>query len=49
MGSPAGELALELKEKLAQTLAAYVTSILAGPHRLDAEEAAEARKSRAPR
>lgn len=26
-----------LKEQLAQTLAAFVTSILAGPHRLDAE------------
>ena len=34
--------ALELKEQLAQTLAAFVTSILAGPReRLNAEEAAE--------
>jgi hypothetical protein len=36
--------ALELKEQLAQTLATFVTSILAGPRkRLDAEEAAEPR------
>lgn len=34
--------ALELKEQLAQTLATFVTSILAGPRRLDAKEAAEA-------
>ena len=34
--------ALELKEQLAQTLAAFVTSILTGPHRrLDAKEPAE--------
>jgi hypothetical protein len=34
--------ALELKEQLAQTLTAFVTSILAGPRsRPDAEEAAE--------
>ncbi len=34
--------ALELKERLAQTLAAFVTSVLTGPHRrLDAKEAAE--------
>jgi len=33
--------ALELKEQLAQTLTAFVTPILAGPHRLDAAEAAE--------
>jgi hypothetical protein len=29
--------ALELKEQLTQTLAAFVTSILAGPHRVDVE------------
>jgi hypothetical protein len=40
-GSYLRTFALELKEQLAQTLAAFVTSILAGPHRLDAEEAAE--------
>ena len=33
--------ALELKERIAQTLTTFVTSILAGPHRLDAESAAE--------
>src|SRR5271157_6176768 len=38
-GSYLRTFALELKEQLAQTLAALVTSILAGPHRrLDAEE-----------
>jgi hypothetical protein len=41
-GSYLRTFALELKEELAQTLAAFVTSILAGPRgRLDAEEAAE--------
>jgi hypothetical protein len=41
-GSYLRTFALELKEQLAQTLAAFVTSILAGPHRRpDAEEAAE--------
>jgi len=41
-GSYLRTFALELKEQLAQTLAAFVTSILAGPHgRLDAESAAE--------
>jgi len=33
--------ALESKEQLAQTLAAFATSVLAGRGRLDAEEAAE--------
>ena len=42
-GSYLRTFALELKEQLVQTLAASVTSILAGPHRLDAEEAAEPR------
>ena len=38
-GSYLRTFAVELKEQLAQTLAALVTSILAGPHRrLDAEE-----------
>jgi Lon protease-like protein len=41
-GSYLRTFALELKEQLAQTLAAFVTSILVGPHRRpDAEEAAE--------
>ena len=41
-GSYLRTFAFELKEQLAQTLAAFVTSILTGPHRrLDAEEAAE--------
>ncbi len=41
-GSYLRTFALELKEQLAQTLAAFVTSILTGPRRrLDAEEAAE--------
>ena len=41
-GSYLRTFALELKEQLAQALAAFVTSILAGPRRrLDAEEAAE--------
>ena len=40
-GSYLRTFALELKEQLAQTLAAFVTSILAGPRRLDAENAAE--------
>ena len=41
-GSYLRTFALELKEQLAQTLAAYVTLILAGPRRrLDAEEVAE--------
>jgi hypothetical protein len=41
-GSYLRTFALELKEQLAQTLAAFVTSILAGPRRrLDAEDAAE--------
>ena len=40
-GSYLRTFALELKEQLAQTLAAFVTSILAGPRRQDTEEAAE--------
>jgi hypothetical protein len=40
-GSYLRTFALELKEQLAQTLAVYVTSILAGPRRQDAESAAE--------
>ena len=41
-GSYLRTFALELKEQLAQTLAAFVTSILTEPHRrLDAESAAE--------
>ena len=41
-GSYLRTFAFELKEQLAQTLAAFVTSILTGPHRhRDAEEAAE--------
>ena len=41
-GSYLRTFALELKEQLAQTLATFVTSILAEPHRrLDAESAAE--------
>lgn len=41
-GSYLRTFALELKEQLAQTLATFVTSILAGPHRrLKLEEAAE--------
>ena len=41
-GSYLRAFALELKEQLAQTLAGYVTSILAGPRwHLNAEEAAE--------
>jgi hypothetical protein len=41
-GSYLRTFALELKKQLAQTLAAFVTSILAQPRRrLDAEEAAE--------
>ena len=41
-GSYLRTFALELKEQLAQTLAAFVTSILAQPRgRLDAESAAE--------
>jgi hypothetical protein len=41
-GSYLRTFALELKEQLAQTLATFVTSILAEPHRrLDAEEVAE--------
>ena len=41
-GSYLRTFALELKEQLAHTLAAFVTSILAGPRkRLNAEEAAE--------
>jgi hypothetical protein len=43
-GSYLRAFALELKEQLAQTLAAFVTSILAGPRgSLNAEEAAEPR------
>ena len=43
-GSYLRTFALELKEQLAQTLAAFVTSILAGPRgRLDAEEPPSAR------
>jgi hypothetical protein len=38
-GSYLRTFALELKEQLAQTLAAFVMSILAGPRRLDANEA----------
>jgi hypothetical protein len=37
-GSYLRTFALELKEQLAQTLAAYVTSILAGPHRANVEK-----------
>jgi hypothetical protein len=40
-GSYLRTFALELKEQLAQTLAAFVTSILAGPRRLGAESAAQ--------
>jgi hypothetical protein len=40
-GSYLRTFALELKEQLAQTLAAFVTSILAGPRGLDAESAVE--------
>jgi hypothetical protein len=41
-GSYLRTFALELKEQLAQTLAAFVTSILVGPHgHADAERAAE--------
>jgi hypothetical protein len=40
-GSYLRTFALELKEQLAQTLATFVASILAGPRRQDAEEAAE--------
>ena len=40
-GSYLRTFALELKEQLAQILTTFVTSILAGPHRLDAEEAEE--------
>jgi hypothetical protein len=41
-GSYLRTFAVELKEQLAQTLATFVTSILAEPHRrLDAESAAE--------
>ena len=41
-GSYLRTFALELKEQLAQTLAAFVTSILAGPcRRLDAERTEE--------
>ena len=41
-GSYLRTFALDLKEQLAQTLATFVTSILAGPHgHLDVEEAAE--------
>jgi len=40
-GSYLRTFAHELKEQLAQTLAAFVTSILAGPHRLDTESASE--------
>jgi hypothetical protein len=39
-GSYLRTFALELKEQLAQTLTTFVTSILAGPHRQDAEKAA---------
>jgi hypothetical protein len=43
-GSYLRTFALELKEQLAQTLAAFVTSILAGPRgRVNAKEAAEPR------
>jgi hypothetical protein len=37
-GSYLRTFALELKEQLAQTLAAFVTSILAGPHRANGEK-----------
>jgi flagellar motor switch protein FliM len=40
-GSYLRTFALELKEQLAQTLTAFVSSILAGPRRLDAESVAE--------
>ena len=40
-GSYLRTFALELKEQLAQTLAVFVTSILAEPHRQDTESAAE--------
>jgi hypothetical protein len=40
-GSYLRTFALELKEQLSQTLTAFVTSVLAGPRRLDAENAAE--------
>jgi hypothetical protein len=40
-GSYLRTFALELKEQLAQTLAAFVTSILAGPHRRREAERAE--------
>ena len=40
-GSYLRTFALELKEQLAQTLASFVTSILAGPHRQHVEGAAE--------
>jgi hypothetical protein len=40
-GSYLRTFALELKEQLAQTLAAFVISILTGPHRRDEESAAE--------
>jgi hypothetical protein len=40
-GSYLRTFALELKEQLAQTLATFVASILAGPRRQDTEEAAE--------
>ncbi|MGA3198220.1 MAG: hypothetical protein ABSD89_02320 [Halobacteriota archaeon] len=41
-GSYLRTFALELKEQLAQILAAFVTSVLTGPHkRLDAKEAEE--------
>jgi len=40
-GSYLRTFALKLKEQLAQTLAAFVTSILAGPRKLDEESAAE--------
>jgi len=36
-GSYLRTFALELKEKLARTLAAFVVSILVGPHKVDAE------------
>ncbi|MFZ0011332.1 MAG: hypothetical protein WAL97_05440 [Halobacteriota archaeon] len=40
-GSYLRTFAIELKEQLAQTLAAFVTSILTQPRRLDAESARE--------
>ena len=40
-GSYLRTFALESKEQLARTITVYVTSILAGPCRQDAEEAAE--------